>query len=37
MKMGGQTYSSWHAFTQSQEEDSHEPHNRILPQSGVPC
>jgi hypothetical protein len=33
-KTGVQTYSSWHAATQSQEE-SHEPHDRILPQSGV--
>ena len=33
---GVQTYSSWHAATQSQE-DYHRPHNGILPQSGLPC
>jgi hypothetical protein len=29
-KNGVQTYSSWHASTQSQE-DHHGPHNHILP------
>jgi len=35
MKIGVQTYSSWHAATQRQE-DHHGPHNHMLPQSGVP-
>jgi hypothetical protein len=36
MKMGDPTYSSWCVPTQSQE-DHHEPRQRLLPESEVPC
>jgi hypothetical protein len=36
MKMGVQTYVSWHV-PQQRQEGHHGPHNGILPRSGMPC